>query len=271
MVASDDDGVSQAQQQRYERKYLFPEAQSLQMRDYVKHYLVPDEYSAGRPNYSYPVYSIYLDSDELMTYWATVHCEKNRFKLRLRYYDENPASPVFCETKRRVNECILKQRVAVLKIGAPLLVSSYHPAPEHLLSPKPRNWLALQKFCQLMRGLHARPKMHIAYQREAWMHPENNSVRLTMDREIYGEQVAAVRLTTQLSASCRPFGTQVLLELKYTDHFPKWFGDLVRHFNLVQVGAPKYCRCLEALGPEQVAATGDWNSATAHAWIQKYF
>src|ERR1017187_9594576 len=52
------------------------------------------------------VHSLYLDSDRLTTYWATVHCEMERFKLRLRYYDEDPNTPLFFELKRRVNDCV---------------------------------------------------------------------------------------------------------------------------------------------------------------------
>jgi len=73
------------QRQRFERKYFITERQAIQIRDLVKSYLVPDEFSAGRADFSYPVHSLYLDSQELLTYWATVHCETKRFKLRVRF------------------------------------------------------------------------------------------------------------------------------------------------------------------------------------------
>ena len=38
----------------------------------MRSYLVLDENGVGKPNYSYPVHSIYLDSDELATHRATV-------------------------------------------------------------------------------------------------------------------------------------------------------------------------------------------------------
>src|SRR6266851_9666001 len=101
------------QQQRFELKYLVPEATALQVRDFVRSYLEMDEFSVGRPNYSYPVHSLYVDSDDLKLYWRTINGDKNRFKLRLRDYSISPDTPVFFEIKRRTNNCILKQRGGV--------------------------------------------------------------------------------------------------------------------------------------------------------------
>src|SRR5262245_12524989 len=111
----------QLQHQRFERKYFISERQAAGIREFAKLHLVPDKFSEGKPDYSYEVHSIYLDSADLLTYWATVHCEKKRFKLRVRYYDDFH-SPLFFEIKRRENECVLKQRAVVHRqAGAELL------------------------------------------------------------------------------------------------------------------------------------------------------
>jgi hypothetical protein len=67
------------------------------MRPFIQGYIEVDEYSACQPCLSYPTLSLYLDSDNLDTYWWTINGNKNRYKLRLRYYDEQPGSPVFFE------------------------------------------------------------------------------------------------------------------------------------------------------------------------------
>ena len=90
------------QRQRFEMKYLINADRALQIREFVRTYLELDENGVGRPNCSYAVHSLYLDSDNLATYWMTVNSDKNRFKLRLRFYDANPNTPVFFEVKRRV-------------------------------------------------------------------------------------------------------------------------------------------------------------------------
>jgi hypothetical protein len=57
------------------------------------------------------VHSVYL-IPQLATHQAVINGTKNRFKLRLRYYDDRPNTPVFFEVKTR-GQCILKQRCGV--------------------------------------------------------------------------------------------------------------------------------------------------------------
>lgn len=264
------------QTQRYERKYIITPSQALQIREFLRHYLEPDEYSAGRPDYLYPIHSIYLDSEQLTTYWATVHGEKSRFKLRLRFYDDNADAPVFFEIKRRVNECIIKQRAPVRKEAAALLVAGQYPVPEHLLSQKAGTLATVQKFCQLQHHLAAQPKLHVAYLREAWLPRNDDFVRVTIDRQVRGSVMRHVKFDTSMvepfPALFDPHGAEtVILELKYTHNFPEWFRDLVRLFNLTQVGAPKYCTCVMGAGVERLSAPGDWNSVLPGARRPKHF
>ena len=165
------------QQQRFELKYLIPEETALLVRDFVRSYLEMDEFSVGRPNYSYPVHSLYIDSDDLKLYWRTINGDKNRYKLRLRYYSTSPDSPVFFEIKRRMNNCILKQRGGVRQDALSHLLTGHLPDLEHLVSKAPNHLVAVQRFCYLMEELHARPKVHIAYEREAYV-SDNDEVRV---------------------------------------------------------------------------------------------
>src|ERR1043166_6819748 len=156
------------QQQRFDLKFLIPESTSLLVRDFVRSYLEMDEFSVGRPNYSYPVHSLYIDSDDLKLYWRTINGDKNRFKLRLRYYSTNADSPVFFEIKRRMNNCILKQRGGVRQDAVERLLIGHLPEPEFLVSKAPNHLVAVQRFCHHMGELHGKPKVHIAYDREAY-------------------------------------------------------------------------------------------------------
>jgi hypothetical protein len=71
-------------------KYIVDETVALAIRDYIRSYLQLDEYGATLPNLSYPIHSLYLDSADLKLYQATINGDKNRFKLRLRYYENRP-------------------------------------------------------------------------------------------------------------------------------------------------------------------------------------
>lgn len=83
------------QSSRFELKYVIDEATALRMRDFARCYLDPDQYARKQPDFSYPVHSIYLDSDDLYTYRTTTNGDRNRFKLRVRFYDDDPRNPVF--------------------------------------------------------------------------------------------------------------------------------------------------------------------------------
>jgi hypothetical protein len=241
----------QMQRQRFERKYFINEQQALQVREFVKNYLVLDEFSVGKENYCYPVHSVYLDSDDLLTYWATVHCEKTRFKLRVRFYDDKPDSPLFFEIKRRENECILKQRAMVHRCHGEHLLAGHVPGPQHLVKNKPSHLAALQRFSYLMHRIHARPMEHVAYMREAWVSAQNNSVRVTVDRQVRGEPYHKSVFTTRMQNPIYPFGKNHVLEIKFTDRFPDWLGIMVRQFDFLQTGAPKYCGSVMLSGEEK--------------------
>ena len=129
------------QRQRFELKYMLDETTAVAVRDVIATRLELDENGMGKPDYSYPVHSLYLDSPDLYTFWTTINGDKNRFKLRIRFYNDQPTSPVFFEIKRRVNNCILKQRGGVKKDAVERLLRGQLPADCCLLytSPSPRD------------------------------------------------------------------------------------------------------------------------------------
>jgi VTC domain len=235
------------QEQRFELKYLVSEAVALGVRDFVRSYLDPDEFSADRPNFSYAVYSLYLDSDDFITCHWTTNGDKNRFKLRLRYYDNREGSPVFFELKRRTDNTISKVRGGVRRSEVARLLAGHLPDRGQLLSKNPRQLAAVQRFSHLMQHIQAHPKAIVAYLREAWVSREDNSVRVTIDREVRCCAELGCSLPIEFSAGSRPFGKLVIVELKFTNRFPDWFRDLVRTFNLVQCGAAKYVQGVTGL------------------------
>jgi hypothetical protein len=185
-------------------------------------------------------------------YWDTINGIKNRFKLRMRYYDANPKSPVFFEIKRRMNNIIMKQRGGVRQEFVPYLLSGHLPREEHLLSKGPKQLIALQRFCELMNQVHAKPKVHIAYMREAYVSSDDKH-RVTIDRNVYGEENLNPSVKTEMKNPVRAFQEGiVILELKFTNRFPNWFRDVVRMANVMQCGAAKYVESIQGLGSARV-------------------
>jgi SPX domain protein involved in polyphosphate accumulation len=236
------------QQQRFELKYLIDERIAHRIRDFVSSYLELDDYAVGRPNFSYPVHSLYLDSDGLKTHQDTINGTKNRFKLRLRYYGDKPNTPVFFEVKARVDNCILKQRCGVKREAVPLLVAGQLPTPDQLFSKEPRHLIALQRFNQLLLQIDARPKAHNNYLREAWVSAQDNSIRVTFDRNIRIEPYFKAHAVVEMMNPIQVFPEFTVLELKFTTRYPNWFKELVRAFNLMQFASAKYSEGIVILG-----------------------
>jgi len=241
---------------RLEHKYIVAPDVALAVRDFVASYLEIDEFGATQPNLSYPVHSLYLDSDDLRIYWGTINGDKNRYKLRLRFYENRPNAPVFFEIKRRMNNAILKQRGAVRREAVARVLSGMLPAPEELSSTDPRQLGAIQRFVELATTLGAKPKAHIAYQREAWVQPDDNSIRVTLDRDVLCCVDHTMALTSEMDRPYRVFGNQVVLELKFTGRFPDWFAQLVRTFHLHQGSAAKYADGVALMGESLFSPTG---------------
>src|SRR5437773_3044489 len=150
------------QQQQFELKYIIKEDVARSVRDSVSGYLEIDEYGATLPNFSYPVHSLYLDSDELHLYQTTINGDKNRFKLRLRFYDNRSEAPIFFEIKRRMNNTISKQRGGVRRDAVDWLLGGHLPELAHPVSRDPRQQVALQNFFKLTQDTRARPNAHTA-------------------------------------------------------------------------------------------------------------
>jgi hypothetical protein len=239
------------QTSRFELKYVISEQQARCIRDYIRSFLALDKNCVGKSDFSYAVHSPYVDSDHLQTYWDTLNGNRNRFKLRLRFYSDAPDSPVFLEIKRRLNNCIKKQRAAVRREAVPTILTGQLPQARALAAPDSRQLVALQEFCRLVQKMKAKPKVHVAYLREAYLPLQENSARVTMDRLLRTEFNPTVELSTQMRSPLVVWGQTVVLELKFSNRFPNWFRDLVRTFDLRPCGAAKYADGLSLLQGRQ--------------------
>jgi hypothetical protein len=109
-----------------------------------------------------------------------------------------------------------------------------------MASDDPKHLGVLQQFSRHLNNLQAAPRVHVAYMREAWLTPHDNSVRVTFDRRVRSCPEPTARLVAEMENPIYVFGDAVVLELKFTGRFPHWFGDLVRVFGLRQTSAAKY-------------------------------
>ena len=233
------------QAQRFELKYLIAPSLKQPIRDFISAYLELDPFAQISPDYAYASHSVYLDSPSLRTHQATQSGDRNRFKLRLRYYDEKAESPVFLEVKRRDGEVIKKMRCMVPRASLSSVLAG------DTSSLRTKDLAGYSNFSHLMHQLQATPRAYVAYNREAWVSRHDNSVRVTMDRDVLVEPKFDLTPQVITKRPVSPFGEQIVLELKYTARYPEWFRSLVQRFNLMQSGGPKYSTGVTLYGEQQ--------------------
>ncbi len=246
---------------RYELKYLIPQRLAVQVRGFIRQYLELDEFGSNGANFDYPVHSLYLDTDDWQIYWRTVNGDRNRFKLRIRYYSESDNIPVFWEIKRRMKDIILKQRCGIWRSAADRVLNGQLPVAHDMMSPQvPSELNAIQEFFRLQYNLGAVGKMHVAYNREAYVNSHNNEARVTFDRHVRVETRFDQSLITQMKKPFVCTGTGddpddvVILELKFSGRFPNWYRELVQAFHLTQTGAAKYIEGTTIYAGREMAA-----------------
>ena len=226
---------------RFELKYQISESKAAAVERFIQPYLHPDRYCKLQPTGSYPLVSLYLDSPDLKLCRESLTGRKNRFKLRIRGYTDDPAYPKFFEIKRRLNFVIIKdrQRVNHREVGRLL---GGGPLPEQYYSTEQET---LKQFLFYQQCINARPLIQVRYLRRAYEDDSANRLRVTFDRQL------CFRITDKPVVSLEGPGWQrhpingVILEIKFTSRFPLWLNRLARCLELQQQSFSKYTNCVQ--------------------------
>jgi len=240
----------QLQSSRFELKYLISEPCARGIRNFLRSHLEVDQYAQPGLGYAYSISSLYLDSSDWVLFRQTIDGLKNRFKLRIRFYDNDAESPAYLEIKRRETDVIRKERAAVTREGVRRLLSGQSLDESFLIdgNGNKKSAKALQNFCHLCDYIGAGGRVYVSYIREAYVSPDSDRVRVTFDRDLVGspyvEGTALARPSQETAVKIRG----VIMELKFTDRFPGWMRELVQSFSLQRCSIPKYIHCVEATG-----------------------
>jgi hypothetical protein len=228
---------------RHELKYHIGESEAEAISQYIKPYLQMDRYSKLQRSGDYPIVSLYLDSPGLRLCKESLRGHKNRFKLRIRSYTDEPDYPRFFEIKRRINTIIMKSRARVMDRDVQTLLAGL-PLP-------PQNYTAdvgtINQFQFYMKNIEAKPAVLVRYMRQAYEGDSENRVRVTFDRQL------AYCVTSVPQVRLGGGGWQqnsytlggVILEIKFTDRYPAWLSGMAKYFNLRQQSISKYASSIE--------------------------
>lgn len=226
---------------RYEMKYRISESQAEALEQFIRPYIHLDRYSKLQPDSAYPIVSLYLDSEDLKLCRESLTGKKNRFKLRIRSYNDDPETPYFIEIKRRMNNVIIKSRVRVTHDNIASLFSGRHLPPQKYKVDEQ----ALRQFQLYMHYINARPMIQVRYKRRAYEDDSDNRVRVTFDRWLcYNPASKPVVMFN--GTGWQPHQRRgVILEIKFTARYPAWLSRMIKCFDLRAQSVSKYAASIK--------------------------
>ncbi|MBC8379309.1 MAG: polyphosphate polymerase domain-containing protein [Planctomycetes bacterium] len=221
---------------RYELKYRIRESKARAVAEYIRPYIHVDRYARNMPNQEYPISSLYFDSDQLHLCKETMERKTNRFKLRVRTYDDDVKSPCFVEIKRRLNNVILKDRCRIPKEMLERVIRDMY-VPDSLYKNDEKSLMQFQFY---LRSLCARPVVLVRYMRQAFEGDSNTRVRITFDRKLSFKSTNRPKVILNGGGWRRIPMDFVILEIKFTGRYPLWLSEMVKVFDLKQTAMSKY-------------------------------
>jgi SPX domain protein involved in polyphosphate accumulation len=217
-------------------KYRISESKAHAVEEFVRPYLHLDHYCKSQASGSYPIATLYLDSDDFKLCRQTLEGQKNRFKLRVRSYTDDVSYPRFFEIKRRMNSIIIKSRARVMDEnmvgilrGQPIVSTGYDG-----------DEATLKQFQFYSRSVNARHVLRVRYVRRAYECDTKNRIRVTFDREL-AYNIGNDPVVLLGGSGWRRHGLdKVILEIKFTSRYPAWLSRMVTYFDLGLQSVSKY-------------------------------
>ena len=222
---------------RFESKYLVDRQTESQIKEFIHPFVALDEHVNEGADSGYLISSLYLDSPDHRLMGMTEQGMKNRFKLRIRSYDEIPESPVFLEVKKKIDGVLTKRRVPVRREEA---VGFLNGEPLDNLELEAGDRGDAEEFLSLMNRTQAIPVMHVRYMRQAFNAVDGSPLRVTFDRELVFQPAHELEFVVNGQGWRDAHMKQTILEIKFTDRYPSWIKDLIQFFQLQKQSVPKY-------------------------------
>jgi SPX domain protein involved in polyphosphate accumulation len=216
---------------RYEVKYCIPPDVRSALEPQVRAHMQLDSHGRAERG-RYQVDSLYFDSPDWGAYHEKMAGLFRRKKLRLRFYD-NGLEPLVLEVKGRVNNIVIKERLAINEShcnrvlrGLRLYEEEGHPV--------------VQTYNRYATNYEVRPRLLIEYWRKAYVAPLQANLRITFDTHVTVQRRS--RLDDAGGVRYPMFYPHLtVLEIKFAHVMPEWVYQLVRRVSLVGQSVSKYC------------------------------
>lgn len=211
---------------RTEKKYLMSGQQYEQFLERTRSQLQLDQYGL------HTICNIYYDTDDYELIRRSIEKPAYKEKLRLRSYGiPSLEDDVFLEIKKKWKGVVYKRRVSLPLEKARKYLEEGEPL-EH-------SGQIESEIDYFFKFYQPKPKMYIAYDREAFFGREDNSLRLTIDRNIRSREY-------ELQLECGDYGDLLLdkdmylMEIKINASMPMWLAWVLSDLEIYPISFSKY-------------------------------
>lgn len=215
--------------ERYEKKYRITAAQQQALLDGMRPYMTADVYG------EYTICNIYYDTDDWRLIRASLEKPVYKEKLRVRSYGTpTPDGKVFVELKKKYDGVVYKRRITARAGQVEPFLAGRLPGRDFGQIGREIRWF--QNF------YHTKPKVYLAYDRQAFAGIEDPDLRITFDTGLRWRDTEVDLCRGDYGAPILPAG-EVLMEIKIPGACPLWLSRLLSAVGAFPSSFSKYGTC----------------------------
>ncbi len=233
---------------RKEIKFILEPRQRAALERAMRSHMKADEYGEST------ILSLYYDTPDSRLIRRSIEKPTYKEKLRLRSYGTAKADgKIYIELKKKFDGIVYKRRIAMKQNEAASWLAGKNIRPEESQIAREIEW-----FRDFYKTLQ--PSMLLAYDRIAYFCPEDENLRITLDRNIRWR-------TDNLTLTAPPLGEQLLrpgqslLEVKCADAMPLWLVNALNENDIRRVSFSKYGTAYTATQTRALIEKGGVNCA----------
>lgn len=211
---------------RYEKKYLLNREQYERLQERLQPYIQLDQYGL------HTICNIYYDTDQFDLIRTSIEKPPYKEKLRLRSYGiPQEGGKVFLEIKKKWKGVVYKRRISM----------TLEEAKAYLEEGKslPADGQIEREIDYFVKFYNPKPKMYIAYDREAYFGKEDNALRITFDRNIRSRE-EDLQLEMGDAGKLLLDKEFRLMEIKVSGAFPMWLARILSELEIYPTSFSKY-------------------------------
>ena len=233
---------------RKEVKFLLSSRQRAALEAAMAGHMQADEYGEST------IASLYYDTPDRRLIRRSLEKPLYKEKLRLRSYGvARPDSTVYVELKKKYDGIVYKRRIAMTQAEADRWLSGRAPCPREGQIAREIDWFLGFYGC-------LEPAMVLSYDRIAYFCPQDENLRLTLDRNIRWR-------TDRLTLTAPALGEQLLgpgqslLEVKCAGAMPLWLVEALNANGIRQSSFSKYGTAYSTVLNRELLQKGGVNCA----------